>query len=242
MRWLTVLAFLLGLPGIAPSAEAMSPTPTPATTGTVSAVGDPTWWVVPFTTGFGNEEEGKLYFGLKVANGTRTWQAVGVNFRAYDIDGNVFDGCSAPFDPEGPGVSDSIAPGETAFLVCHRSIVPVNVAELQVVARVVDVHPVEGPQGGAAAIEAGFEIDQAFSDPMEQSYVPFVRLSAIRDAHVIVLVRLYDADHAQIGTCTTDRVFVQPEVVRRVECLLPVTVDTGRNQPETVRAEVYASS
>ncbi len=89
----------------------------------VEFLNEPNWWIVPRAPGYGNTEDGDLYFGAMVENPTSSIIRVGVSFRAYEDDGTPFPGCQMS-GGEGPGVTTTIAPYETASITCSRTIVP----------------------------------------------------------------------------------------------------------------------
>jgi len=95
-------------------------------------------WIVPRAPGYGNTEEGNLYFGAIVNNPTETTVHVGVSFNAYESDGTPFPGCHSP-GGDGPGVSTTIAAGESALITCTRTITPINNTDLQVTAKLWDI-------------------------------------------------------------------------------------------------------
>ena len=201
-------------------------------------VGEPQWWIVPNATGWGNTEEGHLYFAARVLNPTTETIGVGVSFNAYEADGTPFPGCHMPMG-DGPGVTTTIAPGETAILRCSRTIVPNTLVGLQVTAR---LWPGEALHAMPAAIDVA-EIEllplPELSSPMETTFDVSALVSATgsTDVETALLFRFYDVSGDQVGTCETDTLRVEPEVSRRVSCAFPLLLYTGGTQPVSVRAE-----
>jgi hypothetical protein len=224
-----------------PAASASAPTAAVAGNEAteVAIVDEPVWWVVPFVPGWGNPEEGRLFFGAAVSNATSETVHVGLSFRVYAADGTPFPGCTAP-GGGGPGVSTTVAPGETAFLRCFRTIVPVTLTGLQVTARLWGGDPVMSTPVPAEATEPELLPDPELSSPMETSFdaAAMVRTTAMTDTEVSLTFRFYDDAGVQVGTCEAYRVVIEPEVVQRVTCASPVRLDIGGPQP--VRVEVDA--
>jgi hypothetical protein len=204
----------------------------------VGFVSEPDWWIVPRAPGWGNTEEGNLYFGALVENPTDTTVHVGLSFRAYEADGTPFPGCHMP-GGEGPGVAETIAPGETALIRCNRTIVPNTLSGLQVTAHLWDVAPVLSSDVNVDILETGFEFGNDFSSPMETSYEPFalVRATAGSDVEAYFLFRFYDDSGTQVGTCESNTVTIEPEIAQRVECSFHLTMDTVSPQPVRVGVE-----
>jgi hypothetical protein len=199
---------------------------------------EPSWWVVPFAPGWGNTEEGHLYFGALVENATAAIVHVGVSFRAYEADGTPFPGCNAPLG-EGPGVTTTIAPGETALVTCARTIVPRTLDGLQVTARLWDTKPLRSPPAAFEVMEADFAPVPEQSSPMETIYEAsaLVRAASNDDTDVALLFRFYDKQGIQTGTCESDSTTVEPEVEQRITCSSPLLQDTTSPQPIRVQAE-----
>lgn len=198
----------------------------------------PSWWVVPFAPGYGNTNEGHLYFGVHVENPTNATVNVGVSYRAYQADGTPFPGCTAPFG-DGAGVSTTIAPGETAFLTCTRTVSPRTLSGLQVTARLWDIQPLPSSPESFNVANAQFATIPEQSTPMETTYTAsaLVRPVGNQDATVAVLFRFYDGRGVQVGTCDSNYVTIEPEVAQRVDCSFPLTLDTTSPQPVRVRVE-----
>ncbi len=214
------------------------PTPVAAGTGKVRLSGEPRWWIVPFAPGWGNTEEGHLYFGALVENPTTATIRVGVSFRAYEADGTPFPGCNAPLG-EGPGVATTIAPRETALLTCTRTIVPRTLDGLQVTARLWDVMPLRSPPAAFEVMETDFAPVPELSSPMETTYEAsaLVRAAGSDDTEVALLFRFYDEQGVQVGTCESASAAVEPEVKQRITCSFPLILDSGSPQPIRVQAE-----
>lgn len=210
-------------------------------TGDVRLIEEPSWWVVPFAPGWGNTEEGRLYFGVLVENPTDAIVHVGASFRAYEADGTPFPGCKAPF-VEGPGVETTIAPGETALLTCTRTIVPRTLDGLQVTARLWDVEPLRSPSAAIEVTDADFASVPEQSSPTETTYEAsaLVRAASDRDTEVALLFRFYDEQGIQVGTCESDSATVEPEVEQRITCSFPLILDTATPQPIRVQAEALS--
>jgi hypothetical protein len=208
----------------------------------VGVVGEPSWWIVPFASGYGNTDEGQLYFGALVENPTNATIYVGASFRAYEADGTPFPGCHMP-SSEGPGVSTTIAPGETALLTCSRTIVPRTLDGLQVTARLWDIQPVAIPPLDIAVTEADFAPLPEQSTPMETTYnaSALVHAAGNQDTDARLLFRFYDEQGVQVGTCESDAVTIEPEVEQRVGCSFPLRLDTVSPQPVDVRVEAFSA-
>lgn len=203
-------------------------------------VGSPTWWVVPFAQGYGNTEDGKLYFSVEVTNPSDQVVSVGVSFNSYFADGTKYDGCYGP-GGDSPGVVDTIAPGKTARLTCHRTIVPTTTTGLQVTARLWggDAVSSDAPDS-VQAIDASFANVADQSSPMEAVYQASGRIRATggQDVAVKLRIRLYDEQGIQVATCETSTVTVEPQITQRVECGSWVIIDTKSPQPVSAIAEV----
>jgi hypothetical protein len=210
-------------------------TPSPAMP-IIAEVEAPSWWVVPFEPGWGNPDEGRLYFGIGLENRSDSQVSVGVSFNAYEADGTPFPGCFAP-GGEGPGVTADIAPHETALVKCWRSIVPRTLGGLQVTARLWDIMPLVDTPAPVEVVESGFEIQ--LSSPMQTLYEPYalVRSLAADDVRVQLLFRFYSDQGVQIDTCESTDVTIEAEVAQRVSCFVPILVDTVSPQPVSVRVE-----
>lgn len=204
----------------------------------VGLVGEPRWWIVPFAPGYGNIEDGDLYFGTLVKNPTSATVAVGVSFRAYEADGTPFYGCQMP-GGDGPGVQTTIAPGETALLSCNRTIVPRTLEGLQVTARLWDGRPLQSLPARFKVVESDFAPVQDQSSPMETVYEASALIHATtnRDTDVALLFQFYDEQRVQVGTCESNPTTVEPEVELRVGCSFPFILDTVSPQPVSVRVE-----
>lgn len=198
----------------------------------VRLVSEPNWWIVPRAPGYGNTEEGNLYFGALVENPTSSIMYVGVSFRAYEADGTPFPGCQAP-GGEGPGITTTIAPYETAFMTCSRTIVPNTLDGLQVTAQLWDVAPLSQSLQDFEVIEAGFDPALDVSSPMETVYDAFalIRVAGDRDVETSFLFRFYDDQGVQVGTCESNIVTIEPNIEQRVTCDFPLIVDTVSLQP-----------
>lgn len=207
-------------------------------TNDVRMVEQPSWWVVPFAPGYGNTNEGHLYFGVLVENRTNATVNAGVSFRAYRDDGTPFPGCSGPVG-DGSGVSTTIAPGETAFITCTRSVSPRTLTGLQVTARLWDVQPLPSRSATFLVVDTNFAAVPEQSSPMETSYdaAALVRPIDNHDTDVTLLFRFYDDQGVQVGTCDSTTATVEPEVAQKVSCSFPLTVDTTSAQPVRVRIE-----
>lgn len=225
-----------------------SPTPRPQPTATavvsVRQIGAPRWWVVPFQPGYGNTEEGFLYFGVTVENSTDRTVSVGVSFTSYAADGTQATGCYAP-GGDGPGVTETIAPRETALISCKRSIVPRTTAGLQVTARLWDTTLLPALSPAYDVTQASFtkgEVGRGGSSPMETLFTAsaLVRARGGQDTTARLIFRFYNDQRVQVATCASNDERIEPEVARRVSCALPVSVDTVRPQPVTVRADPVA--
>lgn len=203
----------------------------------VKPVGNPRWWVVPFRDGWGNPNEGRLYFGLTLENHLNRPVEVGVSFRSYKADGTPYEGCVAPLGGEGPGVKAIIAPREKALVTCNRAIVRRDTANLKVTARLWNVRPLRQPEAGYEVVEAG--LGQRQTDGTETSYEPFalVKAKGGRDVRASLIFRFYDAGGVQVGTCESDEALVEPEVPQKMTCIFPMIIDVASPQPVTVRAE-----
>lgn len=225
---------------VSQTTEVKTPPATRASQGSniVQLTEDPAWWIVPFVPGWGNTDEGHLYFGTRVKNSTRETVLVGVSFRAYRADGTPFPGCGAPFG-DGPGVTTTIAPGETALLTCTRTIAPRTLDGLQVTVRLWDSQPLRSSASAFEVIEADVAPIPDQSSPMETSYgaSALVRATTDRDTDVTLLFRFYDEDDVQVGTCESNPVTIEPEVDQRVECSSPFLLDTVSPQPVRVSVE-----
>lgn len=57
------------------------------------------------------------------------------------------------------------------------------------------------------------------------------------DIEATLLFRFYAADGAQVGTCESNRLVIEPEVNQRVTCAFPLLLDTHGPQPVLVQAE-----
>lgn len=204
----------------------------------VGFVGEPSWWIVPFAPGWGNTDDGRVYFGILAENPTSTTVRVGISFRAYEVDGSPFPGCQMP-GGEGPGETESIAPGDTALIRCSRTIAPNTLTGLQVTAQLWDVTPLLNSGTMVDVLETGFDSAEELSSPMETVYEPFalVRATGSGDAEASFLFRFYDDDGTQVGTCESNTVLIEPEIGQRVECSLPLTLDTVSAQPVRVQVE-----
>jgi hypothetical protein len=222
-----------------------SPTPRPQPTApavvSVRQIGAPRWWVVPFQPGYGNTEEGFLYFGVTVENSTDRTVSVGVSFTSYAADGTQATGCYAP-GGDGPGVTETIAPRETALITCKRSIVPRATSGLQVTTRLWDIRALPAPPPAYDVTQVSFTkgaLGSGGSSPMETAFTAsaLVQARGGGDTTVRLIFRFYSDQRVQVATCELGGVRIEPEVARRVACPLPVLVDTVRPQPVTVRAE-----
>lgn len=205
----------------------------------VQFTGEPSWWVVPRAPGYGNTDEGNLYFGVLVQNPTSSTVSVGVSFRAYAADGTPFPGCQAS-GGEGPGVTTTLAPFETALLSCSRTIVPRTLEGLQVTARLWDVTPLRmASMHELEVIEYGLVSLPEESTPMEAVYDAYALVRAVgqHDVDVAVRFRFYDLQGVQIGTCESNLVSIEPEVAQRLTCGMQLIVDTGSPPPVQVRVE-----
>lgn len=200
---------------------------------------EPQWWIVPFAEGYGNTEDGYLHFGVLVTNATDSPVDVGVSFRSYEADGTEFYGCVMPVTGEGPGVTVNIAPSETAWVTCQRTIAPRSLAGLQITARLWDIFPLQSPAESFEIIETGFAADPEYSDPMTTTYDAFALIRAIgtRDTEVSLLFRFYDDQGIQVGYCQAYPITVEPEVAQRTTCSFPLLLDTASPQPIRVEAE-----
>lgn len=195
----------------------------------------PRWWVVPFQPGYGNTEEGFLYFGLLVENLTDSTVSVGVSFTSYQADGTRATGCYAGAD--GPGVTETIAPRETALITCSRSIVPRATSGLQVTARLWDITALPAPAPAYDVTDARFA--KGPSSPMQTAFnaSALVKARGGRGTTAHLVFRFYSNQGVQMASCESGNDTIEPEVARRVSCLVPVLIDTVRPQPVTVRAD-----
>lgn len=200
---------------------------------------EPQWWTVPFAEGYGNTDEGYLYFGVLVTNATDTPIEVGVSFRAYEADGAEFPGCVMPITGDGPGVTVNIAPSETAWVTCQRTIAPRTLEGLQITARLWDTIPLQSPSEAFDVVETGVAADPDRSDPMTTTYDAFalVRALGTTDTEVSLLFRFYDDQGIQVGYCQAYTIIVEPEVAQRATCSFPLLLDTASPQPARVEAE-----
>lgn len=211
-----------------------------ANTG-VYLANEPQWWIVPFAEGYGNTEEGFLYFGVLVKNATDTPIDVGVSFRAYEADGAQFPGCTMPITGEGPGVSVNIAPAESAWVTCQRTIAPLVLDGLQITARLWDIIPLQSTAESldVDVVETGLIAEPELSDPMKTTYDAFalVRTIGTTNAEVSLFFRFYDENGVQVGFCQAYTITVEPEVAQRTTCSFPLLLDTASPQPVRVESE-----
>lgn len=203
----------------------------------VRLVGPPTWWIVPFKEG--NTAEGKLYFGATVENRSDVVAAVGLSFQSYTAEGTRYEGCYE-MGGGGPGVYDEVPPRGRAFLMCQRSIVPVDRAGLQVTSRMWDVRPVVVRTTAARVVEAGFQVAEEYLDATAYDAFALVRGPGARDVDVRVVFRFLAEDGTQVATCESGDVTIEPEVAQRVTCSSTATVVPGMERPVHVRAELRA--
>lgn len=210
--------------------------PMPSKPG-VRMIGEPKWWIVPNQEG--NTTEGKLYFGAILQNDSDLPVRAGLSFQSYLADGTKYEGCYLP-GGGGPGVTVEIAPYEKALLVCHRAIVRRDLKKLQVTSRLWEVYPLRKINPNAKVVESGLIKLNWALDKEHSKYDAFarVRTLAARDTRARVLFRFYSEDKVQVATCESDDVFVEPEVILRTTCFVPIFVDFGSPQPKTVRAEI----
>ncbi|CCF85561.1 hypothetical protein [Nitrolancea hollandica] len=204
----------------------------------VVEVESPRWWVVAYPSGWGNTEQGKLYFGVTLENTLDTPVSVGVSFTSYEADGTRASGCYAP-GGDGPGVTVNIAPRERAVAVCNRSIVPVTTTGLKITSRLWEVTALAMPPADYEVAEASFKVDQDYGTEIAYTPSALVRATGGQDTTGSLVFRLYNADNVQIGTCSTDEIHLEPEVAQRVSCLLGlrIGVDAVSQQPASIRAE-----
>jgi len=205
----------------------------------VQMLGDPQWWVVPFAEGYGGPANGYLYFGVLVRNTTDAMVSVGVSFRSYSSDGTPFPGCSAPVFGEGAGVTTTIAPRETAWITCQRSIVPSTLQGLQLTARMWDIAPLQESPLVVVASDQRISAIGNSSSPMQTAYngTALIRTMDNHDQTAVLLFRFYDDNGIQLGTCDTQTFTVEPEVAQRVSFSFPVFVDASSPQPVELRVE-----
>lgn len=207
----------------------------------VAIIGKPTWWIVPNQEG--NRNEGKLYFGAVIQNRLNQAVSVGLSFQSYLEDGTRFEGCYSP-GGGGPGVKELIAPLEKALLVCNRAIVRRDLRNLQVTSRLWDVHTIAKNRIAVKVVESGLIELESGLEEESLKYTAFARLqsSISQDTEARVLFRFYSDDGIQVATCVSDDLIVEPEVVLRTTCSLFIYVDTGRPQPQSVRAEILPAN
>lgn len=207
-------------------------------TSDVALVGKPDWWIVPRAPGWGNTDDGTLYFGALVSNPTERIVKVGVSWRAYEADGTPFSGCQLP-GGDGPGVTTTIAPGETAYLRCFRILVPNALQGLQVTSQLWIEDSFQTRPADFEIIESSLEILTDLSSPMDTTYDVNVLVSvpAESDVETTLIFRFYTADGIQVGTCESGRLVIEPDVNQRINCAFPLLLDSQGLQPTTVRAE-----
>ncbi len=231
-------AFLSPREGVAQGGRAASrPSARPGQPD-VRLVGPPTWWIVPFKEG--NTAEGKLYFGATVENRSDVVAAVGLSFQSYTAEGARYEGCYE-MGGGGPGVYDEVPPRGRAFLMCQRSIVPVDRAGLQVTTRMWDVRPVTVRATAARVVGSGLEVAEEYLDATAYDAFALVRGPGGRDVELRVVFRFLAEDGTQVATCESDDVTVEPEVAQRVTCSSTATVVPGMERPVRVRAELRAA-
>jgi len=225
-------------------AMAATPVATPLA-DLVVTVATPRAWIVPFAPGYGEPDQGRLYFGVEVENRSVETVAVEVTFRGYAADGTIFADCSrmTPFDL-GSGAAANIPPHETAWITCDSGPVELDTGDLTATARIRDVEPVWTRPGPTLAVEDyGFALNEDMTDPMVNAYDAFAVVAATGDedvaAHLWFL--FYDDRGVLVGTCDSSgfsEIVVEPEVAQRVTCWFPMIIDVASPQPVSVRVVV----
>lgn len=208
----------------------------------VRLAGEPEFWVNPNAPGYGDTDNGRLWFGVLVENCLpRDAFAANVLFRSYDPTGTPYTDCSriTPLDL-GAGAAANIAPGMTAWVTCEVGTESTTLRDLQVSARIREAIPVQ--QTASVDYEiAGvdFAPDPDTSNPMGTGYTASAHVGstlAEYDTLARLLFRFYDDRGVQVGTCESDVVIVEPSISRRVTCFSPIWIDAMSPQPTRVEA------
>lgn len=210
----------------------------PSDASEVALVGETEWWIVPRAPGWGNTDEGDLYFGATVTNPTSVTVEIGVSWRAFEADGTPFPGCQMP-GGDGPGVTTTLATGETAFLRCSRTRVPNTLAGLQVTSQLWVGEAIQSAPATVEVVELELVPLPDLSSPMETTYnvSALTQVKSGANTDVKLLFRFYDSAGVQVGTCESDRLVVELEIAQRTHCTFPLMLDTHGPQPVSVRAE-----
>lgn len=196
----------------------------------VQMIGVPQWWVAPYTDG--GLETGYLYYGTLVRNTTNHTVLVAVKFRSYASDGTPYAGCDGLNRPE-----TTIAPRESAWITCYLGPVPVSLTGIQVTAKLDGVKPLDDFTMPVEVVESAILIQETTQTQNSYDVSLLLRAPGVNDVDTQLMIRLYDSNGIQLGTCQTPRVIVEPKVAQRVTCSFPILIDIASPQPTNIRAE-----
>lgn len=235
-NWLVIGAVPLALvPALVGQTPSRRPKPRPLRVVIAEA---PSWWIPsPAPNSGAQSAEGPLYFRAVLENPNAFPVSVDVSFQSYLADGTRYEGCYEP-GGGGGGVTTEIPSHGRALVFCNRATVRRTVQGLQVTMRVWSVVPVTSASRLADVIEDGPIEGEQFLYGVNWDAYARVKSQSSRDIDVGLLFRFLTADSMQVATCESGDLHIEPEVVLRATCSVPITLPNGSPQPVTVQAEV----